>query len=59
MFGEFTPLRADFLENDLLGLGSHLGLTVAALHVVFVTANTQVSSERLSFKRRRSHKIET
>ena len=40
MFGEFTPLRADFLENDLLGLGSHLRLAVAALDVVFVTVNT-------------------
>ena len=40
LFGEFTPLRADFLENDLLGLGSHLRLAVAALDVVFVTVNT-------------------
>jgi len=26
LFGELTPLRADLLENNLLGLGSHLRL---------------------------------
>jgi hypothetical protein len=40
LFGELTPLRADFLENDRLVSALTSGFAAAGLDVVFVIVST-------------------